>query len=125
VNLQLWDTSGQDAFRDLVSLYYRDSHAAVLVFDYTNPESLKNLKYWLKELDDRVSTHDIVIKIAGNKHDLIGQSENPVTEEDIQSCLREFNIQRFEVINTCALTGEGIYPLFEKIAEECFAKFAR
>ena len=101
MNLQLWDTSGQDAFRDLVSLYYRDSNAAVLVFDYTNIESLKNLRYWLKELDDRVSTNDIVIKIAGNKFDLREQSESHVTDLDIQNCLRDFGPNRFEIINTC------------------------
>lgn len=47
VNLQLWDTSGQDVYRDLISLYYRDANAAILVFDYSNQESVSGLKYWI------------------------------------------------------------------------------
>ena len=81
VTLQLWDTSGQDIYRDLMSIYYRDSHAAILVFDYSNPKTLQSLKYWLTELDDRINTNDIVIKIAGNKCDLIAQQEEKITEE--------------------------------------------
>lgn len=54
-----------------MSIYYRDSHAAILVFDYSNPSTLQSLKYWLTELDDRINTNDIVIKIAGNKCDLL------------------------------------------------------
>lgn len=48
VNLQLWDTSGQDVYRDLISLYYRDANAAILVFDYSNQESVSGLKYWIE-----------------------------------------------------------------------------
>ena len=70
--LQLWDTSGQDTYRDLVSLYYRDSHAAILVFDYCSRRSLESLEFWMKQLEDRVNTEAIVIKIAGNKCDLKG-----------------------------------------------------
>ena len=54
-----------------MGLYYRDSNAAILVFDYSNPESLESLNYWLKELDDRINTNDIIIKIVGNKYDLL------------------------------------------------------
>ncbi len=92
------------------------------MFDYTNRDSLKNLKYWLKELDDRVNSHDIVIKIAGNKFDLADKADIRVTDGYIQECLKEFGQDRFEVINTCALTGENVYELFEKIADECYSK---
>ena len=56
-----------------MSLYYRDSHAAILVFDYSNKDTLKSLEYWLNELDDRINTNDIIIKIVGNKYDLFNE----------------------------------------------------
>lgn len=120
VNLQIWDTSGQDVYRDLMSIYYRDSHAAILVFDYSNKESLNSLNYWLKELDDRINTDDIVIKIAGNKFDLFNENENHITARDIEESLKEFDCSKFEIINTSALTGENVYLVFKKVAEDCF-----
>lgn len=122
VNLQIWDTSGQDIYRDLMSIYYRDSHGAILVFDYTNKDSLKSLKYWITELDDRINTDDIVIKIAGNKFDLYDEKKICITEEDILNTFNKFNFKKFEIINTSALTGENIYPLFKKVAEECYSR---
>jgi small GTP-binding protein len=119
VTLQIWDTSGQDIYRDLMSIYYRDSHAAILVFDYSNKDSLSSLNYWIRELDDRINTDDIVIKIAGNKFDLVGEKNN-ISEEDIQNTFKEFDSTKFEVINTCALSGENVYLLFKKVAQECY-----
>jgi small GTP-binding protein len=83
VNLQLWDTSGQEIYRDLMSVYYRDSHAAILVFDHTNKQSLIGLKYWLKELNDRIDTDNIIIKIIGNKFDLYDSVEDKISHQDI------------------------------------------
>lgn len=124
MTLQLWDTSGQDAFRDLVSLYYRDSNAAILVFDYTNPDSLKNLNFWLKELEDRVDAQSIVLKIAGNKHDLYNSSEGRLSPDEVRKRVSEFGTQQIEIINTSAQTGENVYELFQSIAEECYTRFA-
>ena len=122
VNLQIWDTSGQDIYRDLMSIYYRDSHAAILVFDYSNKESLDSLNYWLKELDDRINTNDIVIKIAGNKYDLYDQTEDKITDEMVKDNFKEFDANKFEIINTSALNGDNIYELFKKVAQECYNK---
>ncbi len=32
VKLQIWDTAGSEAFRSIVSAYYRGANAVVLVF---------------------------------------------------------------------------------------------
>ena len=33
MRLHIWDTSGQERFRALSSIYYRDADAAILMFD--------------------------------------------------------------------------------------------
>jgi small GTP-binding protein len=68
--LQIWDTAGDYKLRDLVSLYYRNSHAAVLVFDITQEETKENLQDWLAELEDRCQLEDVSIKVAANKFDI-------------------------------------------------------
>ena len=88
-----------------MSLYYRDSHAAILVFDYSNPQSLEGLKYWLNELDDRINTNDIIIKIAGNKFDLLQKQENKIIQDDVKNTFKKWEGLNLEVINTSALHG--------------------
>jgi small GTP-binding protein len=43
VRLQIWDTSGQDAFFSLTRQYFRGCQGAVVVFDLTNRESMKSI----------------------------------------------------------------------------------
>ncbi len=123
VDLQIWDTSGQDMYKNLTSIYYRDAHTAVMVFDYTNPTSLDNLKFWLAELDDRVNTNDIIIKIVGNKHDLIDECEKKLNLDDVKEALSDFDTSRFEFFKTSAVTGENIAALFSSIAEDCYKRY--
>ena len=33
INIEVWDVSGQDKFKSLAKMYYRDADGAVLVFD--------------------------------------------------------------------------------------------
>jgi small GTP-binding protein len=41
VKLQIWDTAGSDAFRSIVSAYYRGANAIVLVFKIDDKITLK------------------------------------------------------------------------------------
>ncbi len=36
VKLQIWDTAGSEAFKSIVSAYYRGADAVILVFDNTD-----------------------------------------------------------------------------------------
>ena len=109
-------------YKNLTSIYYRDAHAAVMVFDYTNPSSLDNLKFWLSELDDRVNTNDIIIKIVGNKYDLIDQCTRKLDMEDIKVAFSDFDVSKFEFFKTSAINGDNIAALFSSIAEDCYKR---
>ena len=124
INLQLWDTSGQEIYRDLMSVYYRDSHAAILVYDHSNKKSLEALKYWISELNERINTDDIIMKIAGNKFDLYDDLKEKIKKEDVYETFKDFQAEKFEIVNTSALDGENVYRLFKKIAEECYKKYS-
>ena len=53
IKYHIWDKSGQDRFKPITNLYYRDDQVAILTYDITNDQSLESLKYWLKELNDK------------------------------------------------------------------------
>lgn len=50
MQLNIWDTAGDERFRSIMPLYYRDAEIAILVFDLTEAESFKGIDYWLGEL---------------------------------------------------------------------------
>ena len=70
IKLHIWDTSGQDRFRSMTILYYRDAQVAILTYDIANDQSLESLKYWLKELNDKVESYNKVLCLSGNKNDM-------------------------------------------------------
>eukprot|EP00997_Jenningsia_sp_PLL12_P007126 NODE_3732_length_737_cov_66.498547_g3139_i0.p1 GENE.NODE_3732_length_737_cov_66.498547_g3139_i0~~NODE_3732_length_737_cov_66.498547_g3139_i0.p1 ORF type:complete len:113 (+),score=16.47 NODE_3732_length_737_cov_66.498547_g3139_i0:39-377(+) len=50
VSLQLWDTAGQERYKSIIKMYYRNTQAAIIVFDITSEESFESLKLWVIEL---------------------------------------------------------------------------
>lgn len=52
--MHLWDTAGEEKFRAMLSLYYRDASAAVIVYDITQSETFQSVKSWLSELDEKI-----------------------------------------------------------------------
>ena len=39
IKLQIWDTAGQEKFRNIISNYFRGAHAILLTFDLNNYDS--------------------------------------------------------------------------------------
>ena len=79
---QFWDLAGQERFDVVRSLFYRGSHAAIIVFDVSRPDSLKNLQSWQEELLKHVKVK-IPCVVVGNKCDL----SSKVNPEDITKFL--------------------------------------
>ncbi len=50
--LSIWDTAGQERFESLTKMYFKDSDAALVVYDITSAESFEKTKKWVKDLDE-------------------------------------------------------------------------
>ena len=61
MQLNIWDTAGDERFRSIMPLYYRDAEIALLVFDLTDAESFKGIDYWLGELESKVETEGMLL----------------------------------------------------------------
>lgn len=49
IKLQIWDTAGSEAFKSIVSAYYRGADAVILVFDNSNRLSFEQLgSFWIE-----------------------------------------------------------------------------
>ncbi len=111
VNLNLWDIGGQDSFKLVRGKFYKQAIAALLIFDITNKKSFDNLEAWIKEAIDNVE-QKIPFVLIGNKIDLT--DNRAVQTEEIQKKAKELDIAL--VIETSAVTGEGIDQAFNYLA---------
>ena len=52
MQLSIWDTAGQERFESLTKMYFKDSDAALIVYDVTSSESFEKTKKWIRDLDE-------------------------------------------------------------------------
>ena len=117
LKLHIWDTGGQEKFRSMASLYYKDAVAAILVYDVSNPETLDSLDYWINELNNNADNKNIIFSIAGNKCDLPNDMKKVSISEGKNFC-KEKNVPIFN--ETSAKTGVGVKELFTSLAQKVY-----
>lgn len=116
VRLAIWDTAGQERFHALGPIYYRDSHAALLVYDITDRESFTKVQNWVKELR-KIVGNDIVLAIAANKCDL--EKKLQVPWEDAEEYAKSVGA---ELQRTSAKSGIGVEQTFLSITKRLLAQ---
>ena len=72
--LNLWDTIGQEQFRQLTKIFYNNSKIVIYVYDITSKESFDDLNYWTKDVEEQIG-QDIIKGIVANKMDLYLKEE--------------------------------------------------
>jgi small GTP-binding protein len=59
--LQIWDTAGQEQFKRLAPMYYKNAAAAIVCYDVTSPKSFETLECtslkWMYILPRTYSTY--------------------------------------------------------------------
>ena len=108
VNLQIWDTSGQERYRSITKNFYRNADGILFVFDVTKEETFNHIKDWLISSDE--CDKDFKKIIVGNKIDL----ERVISKEKMEHFAKSKNMDCYE---TSAKTGDGVDKIFESIAE--------
>jgi small GTP-binding protein len=111
LEVQLWDTAGQELFRSVTRGYYRGAIGAFVVFDLTNRESFTNLPQWITDLQS-TARRDVVIVVLGNKADLVESRD--VTKFEAEEFAKRSNVGYFE---TSAKTGDNIENAIMKCLE--------
>jgi len=107
-NLQIWDTAGEEKFMSVTKQYYNGSNGVIIIYDLTNKDSFIKLNKWIKDVKEK-APKDIVINIAGNKSDLIGQKVELGKELENLKKIYEFH-------EISAKTGSNISLAFETLA---------
>jgi small GTP-binding protein len=112
IKLQIWDTAGEERFRNIAKNYFNTSDGFLLVYDITCKDSLEKLDYWYGVIKENAPENTKCI-VVGNKADLEEQRE--VNTIDGTNFSKKYNINFFE---TSAKEGTNVYEVFEKLSSE-------
>ena len=72
VRLDIWDTAGQEKYRSLLPMYYKDAKIVLLCLDLSreNYNITEAISYWMGQLNDNCNVEDREIFFVGTKCDL-------------------------------------------------------
>ena len=112
IKFDIWDTVGQEKYRSLAKIFYKDAKVIIFVYDITREFSFESIKnYWYKETRENWDGTPI-LAIVGNKIDLY--SEVKVSNNDGMAFAEEIGAI-FQT--TSAASNSGITNLFENIGK--------
>jgi small GTP-binding protein len=116
ITLDIWDTAGQEKFRSLNKIFFKEAEIAFLVYDITKKQTFDELKnFWVEQVRT-FSGENVLFAIVGNKADLY-------TKEEVNENMgQEFADQINGVFaQTSAKHGTGINDLFQTVVEKKIA----
>ena len=117
LTFHFWDTAGQEKFRSLAKIFYKDAHVVILVYSITNSDSFKIMKdYWY----DQVVTYgkkDVIYAIAANKSD--SYEERQVSDDEGEEFAKKIGAI---FVSTSAKNDVGISELFDEIGQKILNK---
>ena len=112
VKVLLWDTAGQEKFRNIARQYYKGANGVLLIYDVCDRKSYERIGFWMDELKQNNEIEQLYIILVGNKIDL--EEKRVVTREEAEKYAEDNNINYIEV---SAKTGEGILDLFNEVTK--------
>ena len=112
IKFDIWDTVGQEKYRSLAKIFYKDAKVIVFVYDITTEFSFEGIKkYWYDETKANTDGNPILAVVA-NKIDLY--LEQKVSNDDGKAFADEIGAI-FQT--TSALSDSGITQLFDNIGK--------
>jgi small GTP-binding protein len=102
IQLQFWDTAGQEKFRFLVKSYFRAAAAALVLFDLTARDSFTDLGAWITDVRE-MGLDQVILVLIGHKSDLEVRRE--ISSGEAKAFAEENHALYFEA---SAKTGENV-----------------
>lgn len=117
ITMSVWDTAGQETFRNLVQVYARGASSAVIVFNQHSQRSWTSVQNWYDYLSR-------VEKQPNCKTILVANKSDKEARVDMNEVYQWAESKHIEVIRTSAVTGTGVDMIFSTIAKEITARHA-
>ena len=113
IKFDIWDTVGQEKYRSLAKIFYKDAKVIIFVYDITRSETFEGLiNYWYDETKNNTDGEPILAVVA-NKIDLYANSK--VSNNDGKAFADKIGAI-FQT--TSALSDSGISTLFDNVGKK-------
>ena len=119
---EIWDTSGQERYRSLNNIFYKDAKVIFFCYDITNKTSFEDINlYWYKEVDSCIDAKYVIYAVVGTNADLYFKEE--VSEEEGKNFADSINAI-FQTISSTCYEGEySTLNLLERIGKKYIKKY--
>lgn len=111
--INIWDTIGQEKFRNMTENFIKGADGVILVCDVTNKKSYEELKNWVNYLNSNFNKDEIITILIENKIDLVQNRE--VLKKGLENYKKKY---KFKIYSTSAKTGEGVQQAFDYLIKK-------
>ena len=112
IKLDLWDTAGQEKYRELTKFFYKDADCIVLGYDITSKSTFEDIKiYWIPQIKSICNPKSMYL--IGCKKDC--EEHRTVGSDEAEGFAEQNNLRFFEVSNKY---NEGIDEFVEDLANQ-------
>lgn len=110
--------AGQERYRSLAKVHYRDADGVILVFDITKRKSFESCIDWLEDMQENGCT-DAQLLILGNKLDLVQMDPQmrAIQPEEVLQLAESFNGTYQEV---SAVTHNNLEESFHLLLDKIY-----
>jgi len=118
--LEIWDTAGEERYQSIMSMYYRNAKAVIMIYDMSNPKSFMNVtQYWIEQV--KTYCNDPLILLVGNKKDLIHDEHTKIS---IKTTARRWAQENDALHTDCsAKTDEGIDEMMSMLVDKLLERY--
>ncbi|KAK8898500.1 hypothetical protein M9Y10_000791 [Tritrichomonas musculus] len=110
VELQVWDTAGQEKFRSVASIFYRQAKIALICFDYQDKDSINDIDQWASSVSS--IEPECVLYLVATKSDLL------IDLSELKDFLEKKSSTFTSVFITSAKNNVGITEIFKTMADQ-------
>ena len=118
IKFQIWDTAGQEKYRALTELYYRNAEIIMLCFDVANKKTFQDIKVWLELINDKSVNQDKICFLIANKDDL----EWDIDKKEVEEFAKHNNLC---LAITSSVENRGISELLEMLLHNSDMKWGK
>jgi small GTP-binding protein len=108
--LSIWDTAGQEKYKSISKMLYRDAQVVIIVFDISQHSTFLSVESWHKSVID-IAGPNVIILILGNKVD-ISEDMHEISKEKCENLASCLNCPLFFV---SAKTGANVEEVFDEV----------
>ena len=94
LKVKIWDTAGDERYKNIISSYYRGANGILLLYNITNRESFDSLNSWLTEIKKNAN-QNLSLILVGTNCDL--ENERKVTYKEGKDFATKNGIKFIEV----------------------------